>query len=41
MAVVSSDPTSPAPPTSSALKTQENIKEGEMTLNQQTKKISK
>jgi hypothetical protein len=41
MVVIPSDPMSPTPPTSSALKTQENIKEDEMTLNQQTKKISK
>jgi len=41
MAVVSSDPMSPTPPTSSTLKTPENVKDDEMTMNQQAKKISK
>jgi hypothetical protein len=41
MVVVFSDPKSPTPPQSSALKTPENMKENEMTLNQLIKKISK
>jgi hypothetical protein len=41
MVVVPTDPMSPTPPNSSTLKTPKNIKEDEMTLNQQTKKISK